>query len=173
MKFLRFTNSSSLSSGSLDATVLNTPLLPLHMPQISISASADTIAQVEAFEKLGDNWDGHGALSIEKPTIRNASDLVESFNWPSSILTPVVTPHPNGIITFEWESLWGEAYLEIGQTQCCFYIRPNIGETIYWTGSSGGIINFADSFSRILQGLIFPSLPGRHAASVLAPNAAQ
>lgn len=166
MSLRRFTGSSSLSSDIFGVTALSAPRFPLYMPQISISVSADAVAQVEAFAKLGDNWDGYGSLSIEEPTIKNARDLLERFNSPSRMLTPIVTPHPNGIITFEWESPSGEGYLEIGQTQCCFYIRPNVGETLYWTGSTADMKVLADTFLRSLQGLIFPSLSISHAVSV-------
>ncbi len=165
MSLQRFAGSHSLSSDIFSVPEPHT-LIPLYMPQISISVNAMAVAKVAAFAKLGDNWDGYGALSIEHETIKNATDLLESLNWSSSMLAPVVTPHPNGIITFEWESPSGEGYLEIGQTQCCFYIRPNVGETLYWTGSTTDMKVLADTFLRSLQGLVFPSLSISHAVYV-------
>lgn len=164
MSLQRFAGSAS--SDIFMVTAPYTSLIPLYMPQISISVNAMAVAKVEAFATLGDNWDGYGALSIERETIKNATDLLERLNWSSNMLAPIVTPHPNGIITFEWESPSGEGYMEIGQTQCCFYIRPNVGETLYWTGSTADMKVLADTFLRSLQGLIFPSLSISHAVSV-------
>lgn len=106
----------------------------ISQPSVGISALA--VRQARSFVSLKEGWDGYGAASIKLATISNAVRLLEAFHLPTALGAPFVAPHPNGTITLEWDSPFGEAYLEIGQTRYSFYAKPTVGEAILLEGAT-------------------------------------
>jgi len=132
---------------------------PISVPfisQPSLGIYALAVARVRSFVSFGKGWDGYGAASIKPATISNAVRLLEAFRLPTALGTPFVAPHPNGTITLEWESPFGDAYLEIGQTRYSFYAKPTVGEAILLEGATDMVR--IDLMASTITRIVFPIL---------------
>jgi len=71
---------------------------------------SSTIAEIESFRNLKENWDGYGAIVIPEETIKLTKKFLLSI--PEEILnqlpTPYVAPSSHGTIVIEWD--WWNAY---------------------------------------------------------------
>ena len=157
-----------LANAITDPLISGVPIpsiTPLSAPKsISIGMAALQERMIDSFRELADNWDGYSALAIKELTIENAKHLLQRFNFSSFALDPSITPHPNGIITFEWDSILGEAYLEVGQSLCCAYIAPAVGKPIYWTGTVEKTP--VEAIVGAIQAIIFPQFGSSQSVTV-------
>ncbi|WP_027793370.1 hypothetical protein [Paraburkholderia acidipaludis] len=101
--------------------------------------------QLSDVKALGEDWDGHGAASIDVAIVNNAKSLLMLLRNPPDYLLPSVS----GTILIEWEGLLGRASLEIGIDTFGFYTAPKVGKSIFLGGSIRGLelgdIDFAVS----------------------------
>ncbi len=174
-KIIPLANSISYTQGSLfsiSIVVDYSYSLPF-VSQPSVGIAALAIARVRSFSKLREGWDGYGATSIKSATIENAANFLDGIHLPPLLGTPFVAPHPNGTITFEWESPFGEAYLEIGQTRYSFYVKPIVGKAIFLEGKTDSpeIYPMAKSIEAILLPIQSSSSSINPAARVNGPTA--
>lgn len=135
--------------------------------QPSVGISAPAVRQARSFISLGEGWDGYGAASIKPATISNAVRLLEAFSLPTALGAPFVAPHPNGTITLEWESSFGDAYLEIGQTRYSFYAKPTVGEAILLEGATD--MARIDLMASTITRIVFPILASSNSVYSITP----
>lgn len=83
---------------------------------------------IDNFGKLDEGWDGYGASRINQLTCRNARQFLNTL--PNDHPFPELTPNPNGTISMDWETEYGNACLEIGKTRYSFYIKQHFGKPI-------------------------------------------
>lgn len=77
--------------------------------------------KISEFSNLPLNWDGYGAIPVNKAAIENSKAATALM---FSVLPEAdIFPNPNGTITFEWENEKGTANLEIGDSRFSFYIE--------------------------------------------------
>lgn len=101
------------------------------------------------------NWDGYGSLAIRPETKANAIEGIQNVLLEAPV--PEVSPSPNGTLSFEWETKDGAAHLEVGQTMFSFYVKPRIGEPIFFGGPANQINRLHGS---LIANLLFPSASG-------------
>lgn len=90
--------------------------------------------------RLEPDWDGYGALPISKAVLGNALQLVDVVeSQHPNLPNPEISPKSNGTISMEWESMQGEAYLEIGNSRFSFFIRSKFDERFLRDGDAGSI----------------------------------
>jgi hypothetical protein len=125
----------------------------LQFPQLqhpkTIGAKVSAIEHTRELGNLPEDWDGYGAPRIESQAVENAISFLDALSCP----VPFITPHPNGTVAFEWESPFGEAYLEIGKTRFSFYAKPSVGQPILVDGRSDAV--HAYLISEIVTNILF------------------
>jgi hypothetical protein len=125
-------------------------VLPDHVLQLVEHERA--LAMLAELGRLPLNWDGYGALPIDRQTIGNSKGaLLLLLRYTPA---PDITPNPNGTIGFEWNSDQGEAHLEIGKTRFSFFARANGGRPILAEGLVPGITN---GLASLIAAVVFPS----------------
>lgn len=92
---------------------------------------------VKEFQSMPANWDGYGALVINGDTARNARTALSRLLV--LVPAPEITPNPNGTVSFEWETHYGLAHLEIGMTRFSLYIKSEASHTIHLDGRADQI----------------------------------
>jgi hypothetical protein len=104
--------------------------------------------------RLEADWDGYGALPISKMVASNALrfiDVVESQH--SKLPNPEISPKSTGTISMEWDSIQGEAYLEIGNSRFSFFIRSKSDEKLLVEGDAGAI---SDEIPTLVERILYP-----------------
>jgi hypothetical protein len=104
------------------------------------------------YSELPENWDGYGALKINEKTKKNALTALDQVSRDAPV--PDITPNTNGTISFEWESEYGVAHLEIGKTKYSFYVKPNIGNP---TLGDGFAERMTSDVGQAISALLFPA----------------
>lgn len=95
----------------------------------------DAKEQTNSLGRLHDNWDGYGALSIEKTVLANTIKFLDILaNWQPSIPVPEIIPMTNGTISLVWESDLLDAALEIGNTRYSGYVRKSSQAPSFFEG---------------------------------------
>jgi hypothetical protein len=106
--------------------------------------------------ELPENWDGYGAAPIECDTANNAHRALNVLLLSAPV--PEITPNTNGTVSFEWESRFGHAHLEIGRTRFSFYVRLAAGPTVPCDGDTAGMERIMDVLgSSIISPLLYPA----------------
>ncbi len=100
----------------------------------------NTDSILKELSNLALNWDGYNALPIKVQTTQNVKAALNIFR--NIIPFPDLTPNPNGTISLEWETTFGNAHLEIGKTNFGLFIIPNQGKTVYFDSE---LINTTDN----------------------------
>jgi hypothetical protein len=64
---------------------------------------SELFAQIDRFQDLGPNWDGEGALPIERKVVSRAKNLLQSIAARATSLglrwdNPSVAPNPDGAL---------------------------------------------------------------------------
>lgn len=97
------------------------------------------------------DWDGYGALALAPETKENALKAIERMLLEAP--SPEFSPNPNGTISFEWATNNGSAHLEIGRTKFSFYVRPGVGNPIFFEGAADQVSRLHGS---LLADVLFP-----------------
>jgi hypothetical protein len=121
-------------------------------PLAELRAAEQAIA---AFQGLGDDWDGYGALAIDATTISNA--LLAVHILVRLVAMPDITPNPNGTLSFEWETSSGLAHLEIGKTKYSFYARPFASRPIIGDGLTAQLTMALSPIAGVVRAVVYPS----------------
>lgn len=76
---------------------------------------------------LNDNWDGYGAVPIEKEVLSHLDYLIGKLPNPlvDTLKKDSILPNPNGTISIEWSKNSYELFLEIGNHYATYYIKHN------------------------------------------------
>jgi hypothetical protein len=95
---------------------------------------------------LGPNWDGYNAERVAKAGA-NAQRLFEILeNQTPGLINPDISPTSAGTVTMEWQTVEGEAYIEIGNTKYSCFIHRRLGRPQYYQGDAesieGSLLNF-------------------------------
>jgi hypothetical protein len=121
----------------------------------------------KSLDELGDltaDWDGYGALAIAQATLDNTRAVIRNIipNVPS----PEVTPNPNGTVTLSWESAFGEAHIEIGNTRFSFFAKQTGSRAIPAQGKVSDIVptDKASVLAGIIRAVVYPDI---HAAQTI------
>lgn len=93
---------------------------------------------LNTISQLRENWDGYGAIAIEEPAITNAQRFLARFE-ELGFSPQFIFPSSAGTINFEWESVFGSAHMEIGNSTFGFYTSPVAGESIMDGGLFEGL----------------------------------
>lgn len=101
---------------------------------------------------LAEDWDGYGAAPIHPDTARNAHRALTSLLL--SLPLPEITPNANGTVSFEWQSSFGHANLEIGLTRYSFFVQLAGGPTVPLDGAAASV---PDVLGSIIAALLFPA----------------
>ncbi len=95
------------------------------VPLWPLAAQKDLITQIA---ELPDDWDGYGAIAVASAAISNSRTmlgfLASSGNQPNFI-----SPSSGGTIEFDWETTFGSACMEIGNSTYSFYTDPFTGHS--------------------------------------------
>jgi hypothetical protein len=83
---------------------------------------------IQRLEKLGDNWDGYGAISVEVAA-QNAGVALAELAKTAPL--PDITPNPHGTVSMEWEFGQFLAHLEIGKSRFALFIQSPRAAPIY------------------------------------------
>jgi hypothetical protein len=102
------------------------PLIPLSADPVNAEIVLQDLAN------LTSDWDGYGAIPVTPESCAHAQSFLALA--PKGMSAPEITPTSNGTITFEWESVTGDALLEIGRTRYSGHIQPKTGQTFYLQG---------------------------------------
>jgi len=89
--------------------------------------------------ELESDWDGHGGLSISKTIINHAIKFIDIISFFPDLPNPEVSPKSNGIISFIWETSYGEGYIEIGNTTYSGYLLIPSQGNIFLEGVANSI----------------------------------
>lgn len=119
----------------------------------------DALSQIRAIGELPANWDGYGALPIAEETKHNAETALSRIAGFTP--TPEIAPNPNGTISFEWESEFGTAHLEIGRTLFSFFISPTASDPIL---ADGDVAKIGYEIAAWTSAMLFPQLRGASAS---------
>ena len=111
--------------------------------------------EIENFGSLPDNWDGEGANKIHEQTVVNCCYMARCA--VDYLTIPDVDPNPNGTISFEWYTVEGLAYLEVGRTQFSLFVEAH-GEVVLSLKDeiSARVGSIANLF-RDISGYLLPS----------------
>ncbi|RXT60410.1 hypothetical protein [Pseudomonas syringae] len=102
--------------------------------------------EINSYRELEDDWDGYGAVAIDAVTLQNA--IYAAARLIGRAPVPDLTPNSNGTISFEWESPFGLAHLEIGKSRYAFFIRLENGRKYILDGAANDVPHYlADSIS--------------------------
>jgi len=129
------------------------PPTPMPRPQLRPSLYQEFAAHrhLQHISNLADNWDGYGATSIHADTARNAHRALTTLLL--SLPLPEITPNSNGTISFEWQSPFGHANLEMGLTRYSFFVQLARGPTIPLDGPAASV---PDVLGSVVAALLFP-----------------
>ena len=109
-------------------------------------------ASLRGIRLLEPNWDGYNAERVTKAGA-NAQRLFEILeNQTPGLINPDILPTSAGTVTMEWQSVEGEAYIEIGNTQYSCFIHRRLGQPRYYQGDAESI---ESSLLNIVQQSIF------------------
>ncbi len=104
------------------------------------------ISDIEALTQLPDNWDGHGAQSVDDIAQEAATRMLRTL-MKHGITRPDVLPTSNGGVAFEWESRRINVSLEIEA-----YREPRV---CIWSTTEdeqeGPLVNLAGNFAEALN----------------------
>ena len=89
------------------------------------------------YKSMSANWDGYGALPVDKDVIRNCEVALRALT--SQVRGADIAPNPNGTVSLEWVSERGMAHLEIGKTRFSFFIKPAGGTASVLEGEANAI----------------------------------
>jgi hypothetical protein len=109
------------------------------------SQAVDQLAFTEA------DWDGFGGIPINAATQANAKVALRQLE--AGVSAPQVTPNSSGTFSFEWETNYGSAHLEIGRTKYSFYVRPIVGNPHF---SRGHVNQLDPTLGFIVDEALFP-----------------
>jgi hypothetical protein len=127
------------------------PLAP--PPQVRPSLYQEFAAHqlLQHITTLADDWDGYGAAPIHADTARNAHRALTILLL--SLPLPEITPNSNGTVSFEWQSTFGHANLEIGLTRYSFFVKLARGPTIPFDGAAASM---PGAIGSVIAALLFP-----------------
>ena len=92
------------------------------------------LGEIGALGRLGENWDGYGALPIDQITIENARNFIQRLS--PRLPLPEISPNPNGTISMEWTSSGALAHLEFGLTKFSFFLKKSVASPILREGDA-------------------------------------
>ncbi len=85
---------------------------------------SELFAQIDRYQDLGPNWDGEGALPIERKVVLRAKNLLQLIATRATSLglrweNPSVAPNPDGALELAWEKddRWVMLIIEPGQSK--------------------------------------------------------
>jgi hypothetical protein len=143
-------------------------------PEACYVCKLETFSETESVRKAINeasyrepNWDGFDALPISNEIRGNAVAALNTL--ARNTHAPAVVPNPNGTFSFEWETDYGFAHLEIGKTRYSFYVKPNIGRPIFSDGHAAKVAGFLGA---LVDGVLYPkpSEPAFVKPEILAAN---
>jgi hypothetical protein len=110
-------------------------------------------ASLRDIRSLEPNWDGYNAEPVSKAGA-NAQRLFEILeNQNPGLINPDIAPTSTGTVAMEWESVEGEAYIEIGNTKYSCFIRRRSGKSQFYEGDAETI---ESTLLNIVQQSLFP-----------------
>jgi hypothetical protein len=89
--------------------------------------------QLEEISNLGVDWDGYGALPLEKQSVLNTRKILEMM--PKEFPVPDLTPNPNGTISLDWEISNIVISVEIGNSKFSAFLNDGLNGTTTHCGS--------------------------------------
>ena len=129
-----------------------------HAPLGSVNAllalfdEAQTELFLEQLASMEPNWDGYGALPIDRATFWNSLSALRRLR--SMVPSPEIVPNPNGTISFEWSTEIGEAHIEIGRTRFAFLAKPTGGDAVLVDGAAGEL---TEQLGALIAAVVYPS----------------
>jgi|GEM_PF-5191172 len=109
---------------------------------------------IDSFSMLEEDWDSEGARKINEIVISNALKIWSLIAKYGCL--PEISPMPNGVISFDWDTSLGSATIEVGKTKFVFYAY-NSRETIYTDkGGVQDLLERADAFIKIIKTNLYP-----------------
>jgi hypothetical protein len=130
-------------------------------PHLAFFEINEARAEIQQLATLKENWDGYGAIPIQKTTMRNAVAAVVQV----LLFAPApadIAPNPNGTVSLEWQSDFGTAQLEIGETRCSFFMDRRGGTSFFWDGSATEV---ASQIGILISSSLFPPSPAAPATT--------
>lgn len=129
------------------------PAALLQVPRFRTSFHEEFAAHrlLQQISQLPANWDAFGAAPIQQNTAVNAHCALNVLLLYAPV--PDITPNTNGTVSFEWETQFGHAHLEIGLTRYSFYVQLSNGATIPLGGSASAL---PSSIGSVISALLFP-----------------
>ena len=128
------------TSFAADLPVSERPFVPypLRVLVASTSRSYDYLIDlISEVVSLGSGWNGYDAVPISDSVAQNSAYLIsELASLQFRLPAPAVSPEAMGTISMTWESQFGHAYLEVGESRYSGYIDPLAGEPIYSEGDA-------------------------------------
>jgi hypothetical protein len=126
--------------------------LPRTQQRVPVYERERAKALLRGIRLLGPNWDGYNAERVAKAGA-NAQRLFEILeNQTPGLINPDISPTSAGTVTMEWQSVEGEAYIEIGNTKYSCFIHRRLGQPQYYQGDAESI---ESSLLDIVQQSIF------------------
>jgi hypothetical protein len=109
---------------------------------IDLAERLQNEADLASIESLEENWDGEGALAVDRKVVTNARRVLSFFE--SKRFSPTdVYASSNGTVVFEWVSGFSRANLEVGKTRYSYYLTTPGEATEYAIG------DVAESFDKM------------------------
>lgn len=93
----------------------------------------ETLAIIEQFSTLEEDWDGYEALPPHPQIIEQTKTFISSIDTYTLEQITDLFPNPNGTIYIEFEKNdQTRLYLEIGLSSYSFYVRKESCDTLYF-----------------------------------------
>jgi hypothetical protein len=90
------------------------------------SIMSELLMEIDNFKKLEYNWDGYGAIPVEKDSINNTINILEKIGDDNISKVNGIYPNTHGTISIEFENNQSEKLnLEIGNTYFAYYLELN------------------------------------------------
>jgi hypothetical protein len=87
---------------------------------------SELLMEIDNFKKLEYNWDGYGAIPVEKDSINNTINILEKIGDDNISKVNGIYPNTHGTISIEFENNQSEKLnLEIGNTYFAYYLELN------------------------------------------------
>ena len=109
---------------------------------------------IDELGKRGADWDGYGALPIDKLTMANSSEALVRL-MRSGARAPDIAPNPNGTISFEWMTVHGSAHLEVGMTRYSFFLQAAGARPFVTDGPAGRV---PTELGTAIAAIVFPAV---------------
>jgi len=129
--------------------------LPRRAQPCAFSAQLSAERQIADFSDMQAGWDGHDAVPIAAAVGYNSLLALQSILSHAPLQD--ITPNPNGTISFEWDTDFGFAALEVGQSRISFFVKSQTGSALFLDGTANDLPTIAIKAGIMVADTLFPS----------------